>query len=149
MECQMNPSITKSCLSPAQARLFELLQGLNFGRVEGLRVRAGEPIFDPPPRVIQTVKLRSNNDPRPERSYSDFRLKRQIVEMLDIVSSLGDGEVRSIDVRHGLPHCMEIDRPPDYSVERLASDAIRSGRTVYLPEEPLGDNDPEKDGAAR
>jgi hypothetical protein len=146
MECQVNPSITKSSLSPAQARLFELLQGLNFGRVEGLRVRAGEPIFDPPPRVIQTVKLGLDNGPRPERSYGDFRLKHQVVEMLDIVSSLGDGEVRSIDVRHGLAYCMEIYRPADYSGEGSASNAIRTGRTFYLAEAPLGDSRPENDG---
>ena len=145
----MNPSITKSCLSLAQARLIELLQSLNFGRVEGLRVGAGEPIFDPPPRVIQTVRLGSDNGPRPERSYTDFRLKHQIVEMLDIFSRLGEGEIRAIDVRHGLPYCMEIDRPPDYSGERSASDAIRTGRSVYLAEEPLGDRIPEKDGGAR
>ncbi len=145
----MNPSISKSCLSPAQARLLELLQGLNFGRVEALRVRAGEPFFDPPPRVIQTVKLGSDNGPRPELSYADFRLKHQIVEMLDIVSSLGEGEIRAIDVRHGLPYCMEIDRPPDYSGERSPADVIRTGRTVYLAEQPLGECGPEKVGGAQ
>jgi hypothetical protein len=144
----MNPSNTKSCLSPAQSRLIELLQGLNFGRVEALRVRAGEPVFDPPPRVIQTVKLGSDNAPRPELYYGDFRLKHQIIEMLAIVSSLGEGEIRAIDVRHGLPYCMEIDRPADYSGERSPSDALRTGRMVYLAKQPPIDSGPEKDGGA-
>jgi len=43
----LKPPITKSSLSEAQIRLVELLQALNFGRIERLRVIRGEPSFDP------------------------------------------------------------------------------------------------------
>jgi hypothetical protein len=29
---------------------------LNFGRIEGMRVKQGEPVWDPPPRVIREVR---------------------------------------------------------------------------------------------
>lgn len=145
----MKTSISKSALSPARARLLELLQSLNFGRVEGLKVHGGEPIFDPPPRVIQTLKLGADNGPRPERSYSDFRLKHQTVEMLNLLSSLGHGEVRSIEVRFGLPNGMEIERSSDYSGEASASGATRRGCTIYNDEEPGCHRVGEEEGGAR
>ena len=43
----MLPTIAKSELSQAQVRLIEMFQQLNFGRVEGLVVRNGQPVFKP------------------------------------------------------------------------------------------------------
>lgn len=154
----MNQSITKSCLSPAQTHLVELLQRLNFGRVEALRVSAGKPVFDPPPRVIQTVKLGSDNGPRPELTCGDFRLKHQIIEMLEIISGLGEGEVRAMDVRYGLPYCMEIERTCDFGCDNSVrgtaggyksvpgADVLPDGpsKTIYL--ELPGPLSPEEDG---
>ncbi|HRV31532.1 MAG TPA: hypothetical protein P5169_07450 [Kiritimatiellia bacterium] len=45
---QTSGRITKSSLTPPQARLVELMQRLNFGRIEDLHVRNGEPQFTPP-----------------------------------------------------------------------------------------------------
>lgn len=53
----MNQPISKSSLSEAQSRLVELLQNLNFGRIEGLHVRAGEPTFEPLPRIVRKLKI--------------------------------------------------------------------------------------------
>jgi hypothetical protein len=104
---------TKSTLTPALARLIELLQTLNFGRIEALAVRGGQPAFDPPPRVIQKIKMGADNGPRPEIAYTDFRLKGGIVELLEIIARLQDGEIRTIEVRCGLPVSAEIEWGPD------------------------------------
>lgn len=45
----MSEVTTKASLTPARRRLLELMQEINFGRIEGLAVRGGEPVLDPPP----------------------------------------------------------------------------------------------------
>jgi hypothetical protein len=105
----VNHPITKSSLSDAQSRLIQLLQQINFGRLELLQVRGGEPMFEPPPRIIRKLKLGADNAPRPEASLQDFWLKHQTVEMLQEIADLGDGEVLSIEIKNGLPFLIEIE----------------------------------------
>lgn len=105
----MTLPISKSTLSKAQSDLVGLLQRLNFGRIEGLIIRSGEPVFDPAPRVVQKLKMGGDNGPRPEAALQDFWLKRNTVEMLQAIASLGDGEVLAIEVKHGLPFSMEVE----------------------------------------
>jgi hypothetical protein len=103
----LNQPISKSSLSKAQARLVELLQIVNFGRIEALRVHRGEPIFTPPPRVIQTLKMGGRNGPREEVNLEDFWLKQPIVDLLQTMRDIGDGELMAIAIAHGLPHLVE------------------------------------------
>ena len=72
----MNELTAKSSLSDPQRRLVELMQTLNFGRIEDLIIRGGEPVFDPAPRVIQKVKIGGENGPRTELTCADFLLKK-------------------------------------------------------------------------
>ena len=105
----MNELTTKSSLSASHRRLIELMQRLNFGRIEDLTVRRGEPVFDPSPKLIQRVKIGGENGPRPELTSDDFLLKKQTIELLAAISDLGDGLIRSVDVRYGLPFAAEIE----------------------------------------
>jgi hypothetical protein len=101
---------TKSSLSAAQAQLVQLLQAVNFGRVEALQVTQGQPSFDPPPRVIQKLKFGGGeNGPRTEFGYSDFRLKHGVIELLELISNIEKGEIRSIEIRFGLPCTVELE----------------------------------------
>ena len=68
----MNP-MTKVSLSGSRRKLLEIMQEANFARIEGLRVRDGEPVLNPMPRVIREVKFGGENGPRPERVPSDRR----------------------------------------------------------------------------
>src|SRR5258708_4384765 len=108
----MKQAISKSSLSKAQSDLVELFQRHPYCRIESLRVRGGEPLFTPPPRVIQKVRIGSDSSPRPESARADFCLKKHVVECLAAISSLGDGEVRSSEVARGLPISLEIERQP-------------------------------------
>lgn len=107
----MSQPTNKSSLTPSSARLIELLQTLNFGRIEALKIQAGQPVFDPPPRVIQKLKIGADNAPRPETGHADFRLKAGVIELLQVIALLDDGEIRSIEVRCGLPVSAEIEWP--------------------------------------
>jgi hypothetical protein len=111
----VNQPVTKSTLSDAQSQLIVLLQRLNFGRLEGLHVRGGEPIFDPAPRVVQKLKMGADNSPRPEVGLQDFWLKAQTIEMLDAIARIGDGKVLAIEVKNGLCFSVEIEHKLDGS----------------------------------
>jgi hypothetical protein len=106
---QVNQPISKSSLTEAQGRLVELLQNLNFGRIEGLRVKAGEPTFEPAPRLIQKLKMGGENGPRRETVLPDFWLKAQTIEMLEAIARIGDGQVLAIEVKNGLCFSVEIE----------------------------------------
>jgi hypothetical protein len=117
----MNQTNTKSSLTSDQACLVELMQALNFGRIEELQVRGGQPVLYPQPRVIQKVKMGADNAARPELLSADFRLKNGIVELLEMILRLRDGEVMSIEVRSGLPVSAEIEWPANAVDQRRSS----------------------------
>jgi hypothetical protein len=104
----MRVTLSKAALSPARRRLVELLQQLNFGRVEGLSVLDGDPVFDPPPRVVREVKFGGENGPRPEAAAPDFPLKSQVVELFRHFDEIGDGTIDVLEVKHGLPFRMVV-----------------------------------------
>ena len=100
---------TKASLSPKRWRLLELMQGINFGRIEGLHVRDGEPVFEPAPRVVRKVKIGAENGRRPELDAMDFVLKREVAELFEHLGRLGSGVVRTIEVKGGLPFALDIE----------------------------------------
>jgi hypothetical protein len=99
---------TKAALSPARRQLVEMMQGINFGRIEALAVRGGDPILDPPPRVVREVKFGGENGPRPEVGIADFFLKAPVVELFEHLDRLGSGTIAVLEVKHGLPFRMLI-----------------------------------------
>lgn len=94
---------SKSSLSPARRRLLELMQSINFGRIEFMEVRGGEPVFDPQPHVVREIKLGADSGPRPEVVLADFCLKAQVVDLWNRLDQLGTGTVELLEVKHGLP----------------------------------------------
>ena len=105
----MNDLMTKASLSAPRRRLLETMQRLNFGRIEDLEVRNGDPVFNPAPRIVQDIKLGGENGPRPELGAADFVLKSQVAEFFDHLSRLGNGSVETIEVKHGLPFKLVIE----------------------------------------
>ncbi|MBN2583217.1 MAG: hypothetical protein JXL80_09115 [Planctomycetes bacterium] len=101
--------VTAGALSPNNRRLVAMMQSLNFGRIEDLPVHAGQPVLDPPPRVVREVKFGGDNGPRPEITKADFELKVQVRELFAQMEAMGNGTIRSLEVRHGLPFRMTIE----------------------------------------
>ena len=100
-----------SQLSGPRQALVRLFQSMNFGTVESLDVRSGEPIFNPPPTVLLEVKLDSEPELRPELDVADFELRAEITRLFGQLDDLGNGSVERIDVRHGVPWRMVVDCP--------------------------------------
>lgn len=90
---------------------MRLLQSINFGYVEGLEVRRGEPVFNPAPMVYVEVKLDAAAAPRPEMESADFELRSEVVRLVEQFDELGDGSIERIDIRHGVPRRVVIERP--------------------------------------
>jgi hypothetical protein len=85
------------------------MQHLDFGSIEHLVIRDGEPVLDPPPRFVRDVKFGSESRPRPESKLDDFALKAQILDMFAHLDDLGNGTIRSLEVKHGLPFRMKVE----------------------------------------
>jgi hypothetical protein len=107
----VNEFSTKKLLSPSRRRLLELMQQYNFCRIENIEIRDGQPVFEPPPRVIQDIKLGAENGPRPELEKDDFLLRAPIIELFEHLNKLGDGRIALIEVKFGLPFRLTVEQP--------------------------------------
>jgi hypothetical protein len=104
----LNLISTKSALSQPRQRAIKLFQSVPFGTIH-LTLQNGEPIFEPPPRVIETRKMGAQNGPRTESDLEDFCLKQQVIELFQTMDEIRDG-VLSITLKHGLPLLVEVER---------------------------------------
>ena len=101
--------LTKSSLSPSKVHLVELMQHINHGCIEELPFRDGEPVLDPPPRIIRSIKFCGENGARPESAKADFVLKDQVVELLEWMESMQNGLIHRLEIKHGLPFRMDVE----------------------------------------
>ena len=97
-------------LPPARKYLVSLMQEIRFGRIEGLPFRNGEPVVDSPPRVVREIKFGGENGPHPKAGCEDFALKGQVCELFVQLEALGDGIILCLQIRHGLPFKMDVER---------------------------------------
>lgn len=76
-EIARNAATTKQELSPVRQQLLAQMQQLNFGRIEQLVIRGGEPVLDPEPVIVREHKFAGENGPRSEQALRDYQLKRR------------------------------------------------------------------------
>ncbi len=103
-------TLTLSGTTYNRRRLIQTMLEMNYGQIEGLRVVAGEPVFDPPPRIVNEVCFGKENMPHPHFQKSDFVLKRQVQELFDAMDEVGDGIIHSLAVQNGLPVRMRLEK---------------------------------------
>ena len=101
--------MTKQELSKPQRALVELMQRINYGRIERLVVRRGQPVLNPPPRIIREIKFGGENGPRTEVGKPDFTLKAQVRDMFAQLEALGDGVIPCLEIQRGLPFRMTVE----------------------------------------
>jgi hypothetical protein len=100
--------VTVRSISPARRQLLEILQTLNFGRIERLEVRSCEPVLDPRPYRIREYKFAGENGPRPEATLQDFVLKEQHLDLLRLLDDIRNGTILVLTCKHGLPFFAEV-----------------------------------------
>lgn len=102
----MKMGSTKAALSEMRRQLVELMQSINFGRIENLTIRDGDPVLEPLPRIVREVKFGGENGPRPERDVRNFLLKTQVVELFHSLDQIDNGVLVVLEIKHGLPFRM-------------------------------------------
>ena len=83
------------------------MQQLNFGRIEGLSIRRGEPVFEPMPKIVVEHKFAAENGPRPEATKGDFLLKNQHLDLFRLFDRLQNQDFATLRVLHGTPFSCE------------------------------------------
>lgn len=106
----MKPPVAMRDLLPSEAAFVAAMQRLGFGRFEYLQIRGGELVLDPWPVMVRDVKFAAGQHTgKPAEPNSDLR--PQVAEFLAYVRDVDSGEIRELEVRHGLPFSMEIELP--------------------------------------
>jgi len=84
------------------------MQQLGYGRFEFLRISRGELVLDPWPAGVRDVKFCARGNQR-EPANDDFLLKPQVAELIEYIRDVDAGEIRTLEVKGGLPFSMEIE----------------------------------------
>lgn len=90
-------------LRPKQRRLVRMMQTLGYGRIEGLIVQSGQPVFKPMPKLMQEVRVASQDTSPLPSGGTDYALKAQVRQLLDRLEQMGDGRLEWLEVTNGLP----------------------------------------------
>jgi hypothetical protein len=89
-------------LSPARQYIMRVFQILNFGRVERLQIRHGEPVVAAETVMIADIKL-GDDTSRDESGLADFALSKEACALMIQFDQIFDGELDVIVVQAGLP----------------------------------------------
>jgi|SRR5580704_7460657 hypothetical protein len=103
----VRPPLKTQDLSMQQRSLVELMRKHQFGRIENMSVRAGQPIIDWDLRVVRFVRLACDSVANVPRG-DEFELKRSVRNLFDELARLGNGIVITLEFKHGLPFRIEI-----------------------------------------
>ena len=87
-----------SQLSPARQALVRYCQSVNFGEIQNLRVRNGEPVFDRAPAVVIDVKLDQADVPRPELELTDFDVRDEVCRLMARLDGISDGVIERLEI---------------------------------------------------
>jgi hypothetical protein len=99
-----NPRASRfSDLSAQRQTLVRLCQTTNFGSIRGLEIKAGQPVFDPPPVVLLDLKLDGDDRPRPETNLGDFGLSQEVVRLMERLDEMPTTTVELLEIRAGIP----------------------------------------------
>ncbi len=104
----MTDVVKKAALSPARRRLVELMQEINYGRIENLQIEGGEPIFNPQPTVLRQYLFGKENGPNPYRGVDSFTLKKKVTELFEIFDRELSLSIQELIIDNGLPVRMTV-----------------------------------------
>jgi hypothetical protein len=94
-------------LSPQQRSLLEIMHEHQFGRIENMSIRAGQPVLDQDLKVVRVASLGGENGGTNFPAPDEFELKRAVCELFDELVRLGHGTVVKLEFKRGLPCRLE------------------------------------------
>ena len=101
--------MTKSDLKLGQRAILAIIQELEFGVIERVSVRDGEPLLVATTRIIEEVTLASSQRRHFHHGSADFTLTREFECLFDQLKKLQNGTV-DIQIRHSRPFRLIIHR---------------------------------------
>jgi hypothetical protein len=99
---------TTKDLTAAQLRLVLIMSEYQFGRVENMAVRAGQPHLNSEVRVVRVARLGGASGGINVPTAIDFELKQSVCDLLDELVRFQNGTILKLEFRHGLPYLLEI-----------------------------------------
>jgi hypothetical protein len=75
-----------------------------YGRVENMSIRAGQPVLDQDFKVVRVACLGGGTKPP---AGDEFELKRAVCDLFDELARLGHGTVVRLEFKRGLPCRLE------------------------------------------
>jgi hypothetical protein len=105
----MSRPVSTRDLLATERTFVAAMTSLGFGRFEFLRIDRGELILDPWPTVVRDVKFCSHDPGAAKTVPAGFELKPQVAELFEYVRAVDAGEIRTLEVKSGLPFSMEIE----------------------------------------
>lgn len=94
-------------LTPSERNILSVFAKVDYGSVFELRVKDGQPIQDPAPRIVRDIRMKCS--PPPKDVPLEFVLKEQMVTFLETTRRITDGVVDEIQIKGGLPFSMRIE----------------------------------------
>ena len=109
---QLLNTIRFSQLSASRQTLVRIFQATNYGYIEALEVRHGEPLFSAEgPTVFADIRLDSEEQPRAELDLTDFALSAECCRLVSLLDQVQNGRISKIEVRAGLPRKITLEKP--------------------------------------
>jgi hypothetical protein len=96
-------------LLPSEQRFLAAMREVAFGHFEYLQIRDGEIVLDPWPVAVRDVKF-GVEAADTHLVTADYQLKRHVSEFFQYTRGIAVGEIRVLEIRHGLPLSMEVER---------------------------------------
>lgn len=78
-----------------------------FGRIENMSIRAGQPVIDQDLKVVRVACLGGESGRMKLPGSDEFELKRAVCDLFDELERLGHGTVVRLDFKRGLPRRLE------------------------------------------
>jgi hypothetical protein len=103
-----NPPKSTGDLLPTERTFVTAMQELGFGLFEYLQIRGGELVLNPGPVTVRHIKF-GTPAINGKTSGSTSELRQQIAEFFAYVREVDAGEIRTLEIRHGLPFSMEVE----------------------------------------
>jgi hypothetical protein len=85
----------------------EIMREHQFGRVENMAVRAGQPVLDPNLKVVRVACLGGESGGAKLPGRDEFELKQAVCDLFDELERLGHGTVVRLEFKRGLPCRLE------------------------------------------
>lgn len=95
-------------LTATEQTFLAAMGAVGFGRFEYIQIRRGQIVLDPWPVAVRDVKFgaESTGD---HVARPDCQLKHQVAEFFEYTRDVDAGEIRALEIRHGLPFSMQVE----------------------------------------